>query len=159
LFTGREAHFANSQRKQRKLKMKRILTSILMAAGIAGPFVPGTAAQDRGMVANIPFTFIANGTTMPAGRYQLTQVGASQAAFALRNAAGRSLFVLLGIREEGKPIKASITFACHDRQCVLAKIAPPDSLTEYSLGRDSVERNLRHTPGMASMVSINLASH
>jgi hypothetical protein len=139
--------------------MKRILTSILMAAGIAGPFVPGIAAQGHRMIANIPFTFIANGTTMPAGRYQLTQWGASQSAFELQNATGRAIFVPLGIREEGKPNKASITFACHAKQCVLAKIAPPASLAEYSLGRDSIERTLRHTSGMASMISIKLAAH
>jgi len=53
--------------------------------------------------------------------------------------------------------KASITFACHGKRCVLAKIAPPDSSTEYLLGRDSVERNLHHPFGMTSMVSIKLA--
>ena len=140
--------------------MKRILTRILMAAGIAGPFIAHVAAQDHRMIANIPFTFIANETTMPAGRYQLTQSDASESVFfVLRNATGRAIFVLLGNREDGKPNKPSITFACHANECVLAKIAPPDSLTEYSLGRDSVERTLHNTLGMASMVSIKLAAH
>jgi hypothetical protein len=159
LFTGREAHYANSQKKTEELKMKRILTGILIAVGIAGPFVAGIAGQGHRMIANIPFTFIANGTAMPAGRYQLTQWGAGQSAFELQNVSGRAIFVALAIREEGKPNQASITFACHAKQCVLAKIAPPASLAEYSLGRDSVERTLRHTFGMASMVSIKLAAH
>jgi hypothetical protein len=139
--------------------MKRILTRILMAAGIAGPFVAHVAAQDYRLIANIPFTFIVNKTTMPAGRYQLTQWGASGSAFELRNATGRAIFVLLGTREGGKSKKASITFVCQGTRCVLDKIAPPDSLTEYSSGRDSVERNLHDTFGMASMVSIKLATH
>jgi hypothetical protein len=139
--------------------MKRILTRILMAAGIAGPFVAHVAAQDYRMVANIPFTFLVNKTTMAAGRYQLAQWGASGSAFELRNATGRAIFVLLGSREGSKSKKASITFVCHGKRCVLDKIAPPDSLTEYSSGRDSVEGNLHDTFGMASMVSIKLAAH
>ena len=139
--------------------MKRILTSILMAAGIAGPFVAHVAAEDDCMIANIPFTFIANETTMPAGRYQLARWGVSGSAFVLQNATGRAIFVPLGIREDRKANQGSITFACHGKRCVLAKIAPPASLTEYSSGRDSAKRNLHDKFGMASMVSIKLATH
>jgi hypothetical protein len=139
--------------------MKRILTRILMAAGIAGPFVAHVAAQDHRMIVNIPFTFIANEMTMPAGQYGLTQSSASGSTFLLRNATtGRAIFVGFGAREVGKPNAASITFACHGKQCVLAKVAPPASLSAYSLGRDSVERNLHHTLGMASLVSITLTA-
>jgi len=137
--------------------MKRILTRILMAAGIAGPFVAHVGARDDRMIANIPFTFIVNKTMMPAGRYQLTQSDSSGSVFEVQNATGRTIFVLLGNRIGSKSNKASITFACHGKRCVLAKIAPPDSSTEYLLGRDSVERNLHHPFGMASMVSIKLA--
>jgi hypothetical protein len=139
--------------------MKRILTRILMAAGIAGPFIAHVAAQDHRMIANIPFTFIANETTMPAGRYQLTSDIRESGFFLLRNASGRATFVLLGNREGGKPNEPSITFVCHANECVLAKIASPASLTEYSLGRDSVERTLHNKLGLASMVSIKLAAH
>jgi hypothetical protein len=137
--------------------MKHIFKGIVMAAGIAGPFVAHIAAQD--MTANIPFTFVVNKTAMPAGRYQLTQWGTTGSAFELRNATGRATFVLLGIRADVKSNKASITFACYGKECVLAKIAPPASLSEYSSGRDSVERNKHRTFGMASKVSIKLAAH
>ena len=140
--------------------MKRILTRILIAAGLAGPFVAHVAAQDHRMITNIPFTFNVNETTMPAGRYQLIQSDISGSGFfVLRNATGRAIFVLLGNREDGKPDKPSITFACHANKCVLAKIAPPASLTEYSLDRDSVKRTLHNRLGMASIVSIKLATH
>jgi hypothetical protein len=132
---------------------------ILMAAGIVGPFIAHVAAQDHRMIANIPFTFVVNKTTMSAGRYQLTQWGAGGSAFELRNDRGRATFVLLGIRADVKSNKDSITFACYGKECVLTKIAPPASLSEYSSGRDSVERNGHHTFGMASMVSIKLAAH
>ena len=139
--------------------MKRIWTRILMAAGTVGPFVAHVAARDHSMIANIPFTFIVNKTVMPAGRYQLTQWDASGSAFELQNATGRTIFVLLGNRGGSKSNKASITFACHGKRCVLAKIAPPDSSTEYLSGRDSVERNLHNAFGMASMISIKLTAH
>ncbi len=138
--------------------MKRILTSILMAAGIAGPFVAHVAAQDNHAIADIPFAFIANKTTMPAGRYQLTQWDASAPVFVLRNATGRTIFVPLGSQQDGKPNKPSVTFACYDKKCVLAKITPPGSLTAYSLRSESVERSLHYTLGIASMVSIKLGA-
>lgn len=138
--------------------MRHILTRILMAAGIAGPFIAQVAAQDHRMIADIPFPFIVNETTMPAGRYQLTQFRAGESAFVLQNATGRAIFVGLGVREDGKPNTASITFACHGKQCVLAKIKPPATLTQYSLGRGSVERNLHHKLGMTSLVPIKLTA-
>jgi hypothetical protein len=138
--------------------MKRILTSMLMAAGIAGPFVAQVAAQDRLMEAEIPFTFVANNTTMPAGHYRLTQSDAGGSAFSLRNTAGGSIFVVLAAREEGKPNKPSLTFACYGNECVLARIAPPASLTAYSSGQDAIEKNLHYNVGMASLVSIKLAA-
>ena len=138
--------------------MKRILTNILMAAGIAGPFVAHVAAQDHRAIADIPFAFIANRTTMPAGRYEVSQFDASGSLFVLRDATGRTIFVPLGTREDVKPNKPRVTFACYGKECVLAKITPPDSLTAYSLGSGSVEKNLHYTLGIASMVSIKLGA-
>lgn len=136
--------------------MKRVLTSILMAAGIAGPFVAHVAAQGHPATADIPFAFIANKTTMPAGRYRVTQFDASGYLFVLRNAAGGTIFVPLGAREDGNPDKPSVTFACYGRECLLTKIAQPGSSTAYSLSSRSVEKNLHYTLGIASMVSIKL---
>jgi hypothetical protein len=135
---------------RRRLNMKRILTRILMAAGIAGPFVPHVAAQD--MIVNIPFTFVANGTTMPAGRYELTQSNASGSVFVLQNVTGRAIFVAFGAREIGQPNTPRITFACYGKECVLAKVAPPASLSAYSSNRASVERSLHRALGISSQV-------
>jgi hypothetical protein len=137
--------------------MKRILTTILMAVGITGPFVTHLAAQAHRMVATIPFAFLVDNRTMPAGQYDLSQQNPSTSVFALRDARGQGIFVQMGNREQGKPDNPSLTFACYGKECVLAKITPPDSLTAYSLGSHSIEKNLRHTLGMASMVSVKLA--
>ena len=137
--------------------MKRTLTSILMAAGIAGPFVTHASAQDRRLVADIPFAFIANQTVMSAGRYELKQSDASGSSFAIRNANGQSVFFTAGSREAVSPERPHLTFACDGKECVLATIAPPASAIAYSLTERSLEKNLHHTLGVASMVSIKLA--
>ena len=137
--------------------MKRTLTSILIAAGIAGAFVAHLSAQSSRLVADIPFAFVANQTVMPAGRYELNQSDASGSSFALRNANGGTAFVAAGIREAGTPNRPHLTFACYGKECVLAKIAPPASPIAYSLGARSVEKNLHYTFGVASMISIKLA--
>jgi len=137
--------------------MKRIMTSILMAAGIAGPLVAHLSAQDNRTAADIPFTFVANQTVMPAGRYELKQSDASGMVFIIRNADGRAAFVATGIHETGSPDRPHLTFACYGKECVLAKIAPAGSAIAYSLSERSVEKNLHHTLSVASMISIKLA--
>jgi len=137
--------------------MKRIMTSILMAAGIAGPLVAHLSAQDNRTAADIPFTFVANQTVMPAGRYELKQSDASGMVFIIRNADGGAAFVAAGLHETGSPDRPHLAFACYGKECVLAKIAPPASMTAYALSQRSIEKNLHHTLGLASMVSIKLA--
>jgi hypothetical protein len=137
--------------------MKRIFTTILMAVGITGPFVTNLAAQGHGMSADVPFAFVVANRTMPAGHYTLSQVNASGTVFALRTD-GNTTLLQMGNLESGKPDKPSLTFACFGNDRVLAKITPPDSSTAYSLGRNSIEKSLHHTLGMASMVSIKLTA-
>ena len=137
--------------------MKRMLTSILMAAGIAGPFVAHVGAQDSLAVANIPFTFVANQKVMSPGRYALNRADASGSTFTLRNANGQAVIFMAGSLETGSPDKPHLTFVCYGKECVLAKIAPPASAIAYSLTERSVEKNLHRTLGVASMVSIQLA--
>jgi hypothetical protein len=154
----REKIHGSQEKKAEETYMKRILTSIFVAAGIAGPFVSHVAARDLRMGADIPFAFVANNTAMPAGSYQLTQTGASGSAFVLRNVTGKTIFVNMAARQDGKPDNPSLTFACQGKECVLARIAPPGSLTAYSLGQAAIEKNLNHSLRIASMVSIKLAA-
>jgi len=138
--------------------MKRIFTTILMAVGITGPFVTNLAAQGHGMVADVPFAFVVYNRTMPAGQYELSQVNAGGTTFKLHNVGGKTILLQMSNRNDGKPDKPSLTFACYGNDRVLAKITPPASATAYSLSRSTIEKNLHHTLGMASMVSIKLAA-
>jgi hypothetical protein len=138
--------------------MKRIFTTLLVAAGIAGPFMASVAAQSNHAVANIPFAFVASGRTLPAGRYDVSQMQPGSTIFTLRDREGHGLFVPFTQNENGNPKQASLTFACYGSQRILAKVTPPNSQTAYSLSQTSIEKSLRHTLGVASMVSVELSA-
>jgi hypothetical protein len=135
--------------------MKRILVTLLTAVGITGPFVSHLAAQSTAQEAVIPFAFVVSNHTMPAGTYRVSRFNQG-AVFSLRGPSS-SIFAQLPKNEEGKPQNPSLTFACYGKECVLAKITPPDSDTAYALSQSSIEKNLSHSLGMASMVAVKLS--
>ena len=137
--------------------MKRILTTTLMAAGLTGLFVTTLAAQHSRTVADIPFSFVVGDRTLPAGQYEVSQHAAGSSLFALRDGLGHGIFVNFNSQEDGKPGNPSLTFACYGQTHILSKVTPPNSVTAYALSKDSIERKLQHTLGMASMISIKLA--
>ena len=137
--------------------MKRILVTLLTAVGITGPLVAHLAAQSNRLEADVPFAFVVSNHTMPAGKYWVSRATQNAPVFALRGE-NSAVFVQLPKNEEGKPQNPSLTFACYGDECVLAKITPPDSSTAYALSQSSIEKNLTHSLGMASMISIKLGS-
>jgi hypothetical protein len=136
--------------------MKRILTTFLMAVGMASPFAVHLAAQTNPAVADIPFDFVVSQRTLPAGRYDIQQWTVSGPAFAIRDHSGHSVFMQFAANERGNPERPGLTFACYGKVCVLGKITPPHSVTAYTLSQDSIEKNLHRTLGMASIVSVEL---
>jgi hypothetical protein len=138
--------------------MKRILTSLLMAVGITGPFVSHLGAQTNREVADIPFAFVVSQRTLPAGQYTVSQLHSDSRVFVIADSNHHSIMVQLGITETGAPEKPSLTFACYGKECVLAKVTPPNSLAAYALSRTAIEKNLPHKLGMAALVSVNVKS-
>jgi hypothetical protein len=136
--------------------MKHISLILLMTVGIAGPFAAQLGAQSNAAATDIPFDFIVSKHTLPAGRYEVQQWPGNASLFALRDHRGHGIFVQLANNERGNSDQPSVTFACYGKDCVLAKITPPHSDTAYGLSRNSIEKNLHHTLGMSSMVSIKL---
>jgi hypothetical protein len=139
-------------------KMKRILTSLLMAVGITGPFVAHLAAQTNTAVADIPFAFVISNHTMPAGEYRVSELRYGNPVFVFSDARGHSIIVPLTHSERGNPEKPSVTFACYGKECVLAKVTPPNSQTAYALSQEAIEKNLPHRLGMASMIAIKVSA-
>jgi len=139
--------------------MKRIFTTILIAAGMAALFATQLAAQDHHATAEIPFAFMAGKATLPAGNYQVSQLSSSSLdspIFVLTDSRRHSFFVPLNANETGKPEKPSLTFACFGKECVLAKITPPGSNIASALNEAYIEKYLHHSVGMASMISIQI---
>jgi hypothetical protein len=135
--------------------MKRILTNILMAVGITVPFVTNLAAQSQVEVAKIPFAFIVSNVTMPAGTYDVARLTGT--TFSFHDGRGHSVMTQLSVGEDGKPEHPSLTFACYGKDCVLAKVTPPDSERAYAISKRAIEKNLTHTLGIATLLTIKLA--
>lgn len=136
--------------------MKRTFTTLLMAVGITVPFVAHIAAQEPTAVADIPFAFVASHTTLPAGQYKVSQLTPGSPVFLLADDQRHSTVLQLGNLETGAPHKPSLTFSCYGKECVLAKITPPGSITAYALGKSAIEKNLTHKLGMSALVSVKV---
>jgi hypothetical protein len=140
--------------------MKHVFKTLILAFGVGSLFVSHPlSAQDNRAVADVPFAFVVANRTLAAGKYDVSQLKNGTRVFSLRNENGDSLFVQLAGRMQGNPGKPSLTFFCHGKDCVLAKITPPNSGVAYGLTRGSLDVNRAKTTELASMVSITLKSH
>jgi hypothetical protein len=135
--------------------MKRIFVTLLAAVGLTGSLAVPLTAQSTPAQAKIPFSFVVSNQTLPAGTYAISRVTPVAPVFVLRGE-GSSVVVNFSQNEDGKPQNPSLTFVCYGNECVLDKIAPPDSTTAYSLSPAALEKNLPHKLGMASMISIKM---
>ena len=137
--------------------MKRILTSLVTVMGIATALAPSLTAQTQQTVADIPFSFNVGGLVMPAGKYVVGRTTLQADVFQLGDGRKHSALVQFGSKESRKSVEPSLTFACYDKECILAKLTPAGSETSYSLTRDTLQRRLHYRAGVASMISVKLA--
>src|SRR5438477_6111669 len=105
--------------------MKNLTKNMMIAA--AALVVAAGAAQAQQLKAEIPFSFRAAGTTMPAGEYRvegvriqntqtfkLTNVDTNRAVLALPNAGNNP----------ARTGDATLTFECGGSHCALVQVAP-----------------------------------
>jgi hypothetical protein len=138
--------------------MKRQFTTLVLTAGLSamlGTF--SLSAQDRSETADIPFAFQVQQRTLPAGHYRVDQRNVSS-MFQLYDGDGHSIFLSAGQQQKADPDKPKLTFACYGHDCVLAKISMPGSDVSYGLSQKQIEKNLPHSIGMVSMISVRLTS-
>ena len=135
--------------------MKRILTNMLMAVAITGPFVTSLAAETH-LEANIPFAFVAANQTMPAGRYTVSQYRLGSPIFQLNDGRRKAIFVQLGKYREQHNEQPSLTFACYGNERILAKVT--DAMGTHALSQDLIDQQGRHKIGVASMISVKLTA-
>jgi hypothetical protein len=136
--------------------MKRILKSLLIAMAVMTPFITPVCAQENSAVADVPFAFIAGRQTMPAGRYVVSEMRLGSSTFSLRNAKS-GVFLQLGSNETGDPAKPSLTFVCYGKDCVLAKVTPPNDSNAHALSQSDIEKYRTHHVGVAAMVRVKLS--
>jgi hypothetical protein len=133
--------------------MKRTFAALVMTFGLGSLFLATPAsAQDNPAVADVPFSFVVSGKTLPAGQYNIAQIGMGASTFRLQDKRGESILTKVGTPETGNPLQPSVTFRRAGGEWVLVRITPPDSLNAYSFESKQSKQSMR----LAAMVSINL---
>lgn len=108
--------------------MKRHFTYIILTAGLSALLgSPTLSAQDQIAVAEIPFAFQANDTTLAAGKYFVSQQEAL-GVIRMRDHAGHGIFVKTYPKDETKVNNPRLTFTCHGENCVLSTVSMPDGM-------------------------------
>ena len=106
--------------------MKRHFTYLILTAGLSALLgTPTLSAQDQIAVADIPFAFQANDTTLAAGKYFVSR-NDTLGVLQMRNYAGHSIFVMTYPADEAKVNNPRLSFTCQGEHCVLATLWMPD---------------------------------
>ena len=137
--------------------MKRQLTSIILTATFSA-LVGGVSlnAQDRSEVANIPFSFEAQGKTMPAGEYTVAEQGYSGSVFKLTNRSGGSIYWMAQDQKTADPADPKLTFAHSGSEYVLASASMPGSSVSHGISEATIQKSFSRSLGIASMVAVPL---
>ncbi len=99
------------------------LTNMTIAA--AALMVTAGMAKAQVIKAEVPFSFRANGTVMPAGEYRVERLGSHGGTTILkvRNVdANRAILAVPYVSNSGAPEDASLTFQCSGDQCSLVQV-------------------------------------
>jgi len=134
--------------------MNRRFTNILLSTGLALFGSLTLRAQNQREVANIPFAFEANHTSMPAGEYTVKEIG-TRGLFQVSDAEGHGIFMSTLPQEQRQPNSPTLTFRHAGDQYVLAQIRTNDG-SEYGVSKSSLEKDLNRKLEMAALVSVRL---
>lgn len=135
--------------------MKRQFTSIIMTAGLSLLGSLALSAQDRTEVADIPFAFHANQTTMPAGKYFIEQRNEG-GLFQLRSAKGSSIFLSAPVEKRTDPARPRLTFARYGSEYLLSQISMPGNDVGYNVSKSAMDKELPRKIEVAAMISVPL---
>jgi hypothetical protein len=131
---------------------KQILSVVVTLSVIATLSFAVFAGVTRSLKANVPFDFMVNGKTLPAGQYIIEQ-GTVTNALVIRNwNAKKSIGVIVQRREVGPDSKPQLIFRRYGNQYFLAQVIGeasgnelPKSKAEYEAakgGRDHLAMNV-----------------
>lgn len=115
-----------------------------------------TAAQaqsNQSLRAQIPFAFQAQGTTLPAGSYQLSYSPLSH----VLTLKGANQAALVAVRPVHSPVASEagkVLFQCYGGSCYLAAVWPPSTLSADPAVEVMKSRSPRHISFITRAVSL-----
>jgi hypothetical protein len=132
--------------------MTQTLTTMIFAATLSATFgVTALKAQEQA-VATIPFAFHVQSQTMPAGRYEVKQLGNAASIILISDRQGHSRFVGTVPQGQAKPVDPKLTFACYKGECSLMTVDLPGSGVSHRLQQTRPAISM----GLSSMIAVRL---
>jgi hypothetical protein len=122
------------------MKRQALFTASLYM--MIGMVVASVNAQTGGVRAEVPFSFVAAGKTLPAGAY--TMVAGSDMVSVVSTAGGRTVALALVNKVSGRSAGANgrIIFHCYRERCFLAEVWSPTGENGRQLLTSRVEAEL-----------------
>jgi hypothetical protein len=112
---------------------------VLCGAAMLGTGV--AQAQSGVLTADVPFSFIVSGKTMPAGEYQISNQ--NEVIFLANRDTRRKVITMAGIRKTNTGGENKLVFHCAAGQCALAEFWTQNSPYAYSKSPQETRRPLR----------------
>ena len=137
--------------------MTRLFTKTLLTAGLSAVLGSLTlTAQNRALVADIPFAFHAQGKVLPAGRYEMKERTAS-GVFQMSNSAAKySQFVSAPVPKHSNPSESKLTFAKYGSEYILSEISVAGTRNTNAVTPAGIEKNLTRKLGLSALISVPL---
>jgi hypothetical protein len=138
---------------------KAFLRIVLVLAGFAGLTIPAKAQEPDQMLVRIPFSFVAAGQTLPAGKYKVTRLrDEGPRVLLLVNLENRSdVVMLLPESQEAAHGKVQLDFSTVDNQHYLSRIETADHT--YNLSVPQTEPLLAAAPSKGAAGSSSSGSN
>lgn len=136
--------------------MKNVIARLM----VAGCALAGSAlyAQDRGVVADVPFAFYMGDKALPQGRYQIDELknGTIVTLHSATSVNSITSWEIAGNKEQEAP---RLVFTCYNGACFLNQVWPGYSSRGIALPHTKKEKELASNGHTATLAVIKLVAH
>ena len=137
--------------------MTRQLATIVLTATLSGLFGGALlSAQDRSEVANIPFSFEAQGKVMPAGHYLIAEQNSSGEVYKLTSSTGQSAYWMATVEKKADADNPKLTFVKSGSEYVLASVGMGGSPVSHGVSDSKIQNSLSRSMGITSLSAVPL---
>ncbi len=136
------------------MRLHKLQMGILLIAALLG-WVGFASAQPQILTAEVPFAFMVENTTLPAGMYEVQQVDSWE--FVLSDAKGvvKVAFVTEPTERLDRASMGELVFNVYGDKYFLSKMWFPGAMDGYALARTRAERGLmKMTPAPTKSVPL-----